>query len=211
MRELDAWSDQYTLENYPRKEDILEALSEVHQDTEQYLATLKEEDLLMQITAPGEKFSPLAGSSGMSSSMRSTIRRAAPARMPDGVRAQVRLIMNRIDRELEQGHLDTKALRDLGDTLARFEAMEQKLSMRAGPGSLKPTAKPAARRSAVTVDDDPRPVEAPAAKPAAQIPQEDPPAPAAPTTPPSPDPAPAQSLDAPAIGLDGLPTIEMPV
>ena len=52
MRELNAWSDQYTLENYPRKEAILEALSEVHQHTEQYLATLKEEDLLMQITAP---------------------------------------------------------------------------------------------------------------------------------------------------------------
>ena len=131
--------------------------------------------------------------------------------MLKGVRAQVRLIMARIDKELEQGHLDTKALRDLGDTLARFEAMEQKLSMRAGPGSLKPTAKPAARRPAVTVDDDPRPVAAPATQPAAQIPQDEPTAPAAAMTPPSPDPTPAPSLDAPAVGLDGLPTIEMPV
>ncbi|MFA7335126.1 MAG: hypothetical protein WC130_12665 [Kiritimatiellia bacterium] len=131
--------------------------------------------------------------------------------MLKGVRAQVRLIMNRIDRELEQGHLDTKALRDLGDTLARFEAMEQKLSMRAGPGSLKPTAKPAPRRSAVTVDDDPRPVEAPMEKPAAQISQDEAPAPAAAITPPSPDPAPAPAQAAPAVGLDGLPPIEMPV
>ena len=112
------------------------------------------------------------------------------------VRSQIKIIITKIDRELEQGHLDTKALRDLGDTLARFEAMEQKLSMRAGPGSLKPTAKPAPRRSAVTVDEDPRPVEAPAEKPAAQISQEDPPAPAAPIAPPIPTRAPAQAAPA---------------
>lgn len=116
--------------------------------------------------------------------------------MLERVRAQIRMIMARIDAELEKSVLDTRALRDLGDTLARFESMEQKLSMRAGPGSLKPTAKPAPRRSAVTVDDDPRPVEAPSEKPAAQIPQDEAPAPAAPIAPTSPAPAPAQAAPA---------------
>ncbi len=56
------------------------------------------------------------------------------------VRAQMRLILGRIDKELEKAVLDTKVLRELGATVTKFEAMEQKLSMRAGPGSLKPAA-----------------------------------------------------------------------
>ncbi len=43
--ELEKWPEHYTLENYPGKADILQALSSVHAYTEQYLATLNEAQL----------------------------------------------------------------------------------------------------------------------------------------------------------------------
>jgi uncharacterized damage-inducible protein DinB len=43
--ELEKWPEHYTLENYPSKADILQALSTVHTCTEQYLATLDEAQL----------------------------------------------------------------------------------------------------------------------------------------------------------------------
>jgi hypothetical protein len=57
------------------------------------------------------------------------------------VRAQASLVLNAIDIELDKGsNLDHKALTSLAATLATFESIEQKLSMRAGPGNLKPSA-----------------------------------------------------------------------
>lgn len=56
------------------------------------------------------------------------------------VRAQMRIVSARIDKALERPALDHKELTALAATLATFEAIEQKLSMRAGPGNLKPTA-----------------------------------------------------------------------
>ncbi len=81
------------------------------------------------------------------------------------VRAQTKLILSRIDKELEKPGLDTKALKELADTLARFEAMEQKLSMRAGPGSLKPTA---ARQPKGRTANNPPPEPEERPKPASQ-------------------------------------------
>lgn len=56
------------------------------------------------------------------------------------VRLQAKLIAKAIDDELDNRPIDPKTIKALVETLATFEAMEQKLSMRAGPGSLKPTA-----------------------------------------------------------------------
>lgn len=55
-------------------------------------------------------------------------------------RAQAKAISKRIDLELLKATLDQKALTVLAGALATFEAIEQKLSMRAGPGNLKPAA-----------------------------------------------------------------------
>ncbi len=56
------------------------------------------------------------------------------------IRAQIKTMLKLVDAELDKPVLSNKVLRDLGEIIAKFEAMEQKLSMRAGPGSLKPTA-----------------------------------------------------------------------
>jgi hypothetical protein len=61
------------------------------------------------------------------------------------VRSQMRIVSERIDRELDRLTLDHKALGALAATLSTFEAIEQKLSMRAGPGNLKPSAPRKAR------------------------------------------------------------------
>lgn len=61
------------------------------------------------------------------------------------VRAQMRIVVSAIDKELDRLTLDHKALGALAATLATFEAIEQKLSMRAGPGNLKPSAPRKAR------------------------------------------------------------------
>lgn len=55
-------------------------------------------------------------------------------------RAQAKAISKRIDEELLKHSLDQKALTVLASALATFESIEQKLSMRAGPGNLKPVA-----------------------------------------------------------------------
>jgi uncharacterized membrane protein YccC len=60
-------------------------------------------------------------------------------------RAQARIISNRIDKALDRPALDHKELTALAATLATFESIEQKLSMRAGPGNLKPSAPRKAR------------------------------------------------------------------
>jgi hypothetical protein len=60
-------------------------------------------------------------------------------------RAQARIISARIDKALERPAVDHKELTALAATLATFESIEQKLSMRAGPGNLKPSAPRKAR------------------------------------------------------------------
>ncbi len=62
--------------------------------------------------------------------------------MLKSTRAQMRLISMRIDKELEKATLDSKVLKELSETMTRLEAIEQKLSMRSGPGTLKPSNKP---------------------------------------------------------------------
>lgn len=61
------------------------------------------------------------------------------------VRGQAALVLGRIDKALERTALDHKELTALAATLATFESIEQKLSMRAGPGNLKPSAPRKAR------------------------------------------------------------------
>lgn len=62
------------------------------------------------------------------------------------VRAQMRVVVEKIDKALERPALDHKELTALAATLATFESIEQKLSMRAGPGNLKPSAPRKARQ-----------------------------------------------------------------
>ena len=61
------------------------------------------------------------------------------AEMLANVRGKIKTILEAIDGQLEAKALDSKVLKELTDALYRFEAMEQKLSGRAGPGSMKPT------------------------------------------------------------------------
>lgn len=56
-------------------------------------------------------------------------------------REHMRLLQEKIDAELAKAKPDTKALRELSDTLAKFELVEQKLSGRASPGSLRPSSR----------------------------------------------------------------------
>ncbi len=56
-RELDAWPDQYTLENYPTREAVKSALAEVHARTVRYLDSLGELDNAREVRSPeGETF-----------------------------------------------------------------------------------------------------------------------------------------------------------
>jgi uncharacterized membrane protein YccC len=61
------------------------------------------------------------------------------------VRGQMRIISKAIDEELERVKVDHRALAALAATLSTCESIEQKLSMRAGPGNLKPSAPRKAR------------------------------------------------------------------
>ncbi len=73
------------------------------------------------------------------------------------IRAQIKTMLKLVDAELDKPILSNKVLRDLGEIIAKFEAMEQKLSMRAGPGSLKPTVqKPAKGRTAAQHAPEPQ-------------------------------------------------------
>lgn len=57
-RDIDVWPDYYTLENYPHKGDIIDALTEVHARTIVYLTQLDEAGLRKKVTAPwGDEFS----------------------------------------------------------------------------------------------------------------------------------------------------------
>lgn len=51
-REIDAWPEGYILQNYPDKTSILNALSEVHQRTMDYLAGLEDGGLAREIQTP---------------------------------------------------------------------------------------------------------------------------------------------------------------
>jgi len=57
--ELEQWPEQYTLENYPRKADILEVLASVHQRTEHTLASLDEDALTQVIRFPWGTSAPM--------------------------------------------------------------------------------------------------------------------------------------------------------
>lgn len=61
------------------------------------------------------------------------------------VRLQTARVLLAVDKELDKPTLDHRALGGLATTLSTFEAIEQKLSMRAGPGNLKPSAPRKAR------------------------------------------------------------------
>jgi len=54
-KEIDGWPDQYTLQNYPDKESILQALKEVHHRTQNYLTDLVVTDLSRMIKTPWDK------------------------------------------------------------------------------------------------------------------------------------------------------------
>lgn len=56
-KELDKWPAQYIVENYPTREAIKQALTDVHERTEAYIDTLEESDMARIIEAPwGEEF-----------------------------------------------------------------------------------------------------------------------------------------------------------
>ncbi len=81
--------------------------------------------------------------------------------MVKSTRAQIRLIASKIDKELERSTIDSKVIKELSETMTRLEAIEQKLSMRSGPGTLKPSNKPqkprSSAQSAPEPQDDPPP------------------------------------------------------
>lgn len=58
-RELAEWPEQYSLKNYPTKEDIRSALAAVHARTEQYLASLDDADAAEVIVVPWGESIPL--------------------------------------------------------------------------------------------------------------------------------------------------------
>ncbi len=58
-RELNAWPEQYTLQNYPTKEAIKLALAAVHAHTEQYLEALGDTDADRQVAVPWGENLPL--------------------------------------------------------------------------------------------------------------------------------------------------------
>ncbi len=76
--------------------------------------------------------------------------------MLKSTRAQMRLIAGRMDKELEKAALDSKVLKELSETMTRLEAIEQKLSMRSGPGTLKPSSKPQKPRSGAQSAPEPQ-------------------------------------------------------
>ena len=56
-KELGEWPEQYTLENYPNREAIKKALTDVHTSTQSYLDSLEESDLTRMIESPwGDQF-----------------------------------------------------------------------------------------------------------------------------------------------------------
>jgi uncharacterized damage-inducible protein DinB len=58
-RELDKWPEEYTLENYPSIEAILQVLDEVHARTTDYLGTLEMEDISLIVETPWDSKIPL--------------------------------------------------------------------------------------------------------------------------------------------------------
>lgn len=76
--------------------------------------------------------------------------------MLKSTRAQMRLIAGRMDKELESAKLDSKVLKELSETMTRLEAIEQKLSMRSGPGTLKPSSKPPKGRTSANPPPEPQ-------------------------------------------------------
>lgn len=61
------------------------------------------------------------------------------------VRAKMKAIMKRMDDLLDAGELDSKVFKELTESLARLETMEQKLSMRSAPAAMKPAAAKASK------------------------------------------------------------------
>lgn len=70
-------------------------------------------------------------------------------------RGQFRRLQDKIDALLDCRDLDVKAMRDLADASLKLESIEQKLSGRAGPGTLKPTNRP--QRAQTSSLDSPEP------------------------------------------------------
>ena len=58
-KELEEWPSQFTLENYPNRETIKMALTEVHRRTERFIDTLDESDLTRIIVAPWDEKFPI--------------------------------------------------------------------------------------------------------------------------------------------------------
>lgn len=56
-------------------------------------------------------------------------------------RKQMAMIQKKMEEQLNKDVLDSKVLKELTEAFARLETVEQKLSGRASPGSLRPTSK----------------------------------------------------------------------
>jgi len=54
-KELEEWPLQYILENYPNREAIKKALTDVHERTKEYLDTLEESDMARVIEVPWDE------------------------------------------------------------------------------------------------------------------------------------------------------------
>lgn len=64
------------------------------------------------------------------------------------VREHLKALSAKMDAELDKPKINTKSLRDLTDAISKLETVEQRLSNRPAPGSLRPTSdKPKARRN----------------------------------------------------------------
>lgn len=74
------------------------------------------------------------------------------------VREQFKKLQDKIDDVLDRRELDVKAMRDLADASLKLESIEQKLSGRAGPGTLKPSNKPQSRRQLSDPEPSPEPI-----------------------------------------------------
>ncbi len=61
-------------------------------------------------------------------------------------REQFRKLQDKIDDVLDRRELDVKAMRDLADASLKLESVEQRLSGRPLPGTLKPSSAPTKRR-----------------------------------------------------------------
>ena len=78
------------------------------------------------------------------------------------VRRQIKLLLDKIDCTLDRRNIEAKEMQELTNALFKLEAVEQKLSGRAAPGTLRPTSKSnkypeVVPRFSVIHEDEPEP------------------------------------------------------